>query len=332
MSHADPIEATRIIITRPGGPEVLREERITLAPPRPGEALIEHAAIGLNFIDTHHRNGRYRLPSYPSPIGVEASGTVVAIGPGVEVVRPGDRVAYSSMQVGAYADRRAVPVDRLIPVPDRIPLDVAAAALNKGLTAHYLCHSTHAVVSGETILVHAAAGGVGSILAQWANHIGARVIGTVGSAAKRDFARAQGCADVVVTAEADWPDQVRALTDGRGVPVAYDAIGPATFEGTLRCMAPRGLVVSYGTASGPLPPLDLFRLNALGSLYVTSPGFATYTAERTELLARGEALFAAMATGILSVPIGHRYRLTEAEQAHTDLQERRTIGASVLLP
>ena len=332
MSRADlPATATRMMIDRPGGPEVLRLETVALGAPGAGEVLVAHAAIGLNFIDTHHRNGRYPLPAYPSPIGMEAAGTVLAVGPGVVDVRVGDRVAYSALQVGAYSDYRVVPADRLVPVPEAVPLDVAAAALNKGLTAHYLCHDTHVVKPGETILVHAAAGGVGSILAQWARHIGATVIGTVGGAAKVAFAEAQGCHRVVRTDDPEWPAAVRTAAGG-GVAVVYDAIGPATFDGSLLCLAPKGLLVSYGTASGPLPALDLFRLNRLGSLYVTSPAFGTYTTERAELLSRAAAVFGAIADGVLRVPVGQRYRLADAAQAHADLQGRRTVGASVLVP
>ena len=327
-----PTEATRIMIDRIGGPEVLRSERVKLAPPGPGEVLLAHKAVGLNFIDTHHRNGRYKLPAYPSPIGMEAAGIVLALGPDVVGVQVGDRVAYSYMQVGAYVDYRAVPADRLVPVPDAVSMEVAAAALNKGLTAHYLSHATHVVKAGDIILVHAAAGGVGSILAQWASHIGATVIGSVGSAAKLDFARAQGCRHVVLTDDPNWVDAVRDAAGGGGVMVVYDAIGPATFDGSLRCLAPKGLLASYGTASGPLPPLDLFRLNALGSLYVTSPAFTTYTTDRAELLERGGAVFDAIAAGVLRVPVGQSYKLADAAKAHEDLQGRRTIGASVLLP
>ncbi len=326
------MRAYRIVADHPGGVEVLRREDFDLAPPGPDEALVRHTAIGLNYIDTHHRNGRYKRPSYPTPLGVEAAGVVEQVGSAVTAVRPGDRVAYATMAVGAYSDRRCMPADRLIVLPDGIEDRQAAAALNKGLTAHYLSHSTHPVTRGETILVQAAAGGVGTILCQWAKSMGARVIGTVGDPAKRDYALAHGCDDVVVTADPDWPEAVRALTGGRGVPVAYDAVGPATFEGSLRCLARRGLLVSYGTASGPLPPLDLFRLNAMGSLYVTSPGYADYTADRAELLWRANDLFAAIAAGTLQIPIGATYKLADVARAHTDLQARRTMGASVLLP
>jgi NADPH2:quinone reductase len=326
------MQGTRIVIDHPGGPEVLRAESYETGAPGPGEALVRHEAVGLNFIDTHHRNGRYPLPSYPSPLGLEAAGIVIEVGPGVTEVAAGDRVAYSSLKVGAYSDVRVVAADRLIPVPAALDLQTAAAALNKGLTAHFLCHTTHAVQKGETILVHAAAGGVGSILCQWANHLGATVIGTVGRAEKAAFARGNGCTRVIVTENEDFVAVVREMTGGRGVPVVYDAIGPATLDGSLRCLAKWGLLVSFGTASGPLPPLDLFRLNSLGSLFVTSPGFADHTTDRSEYLYRGTALFQAIADRTLQVPVGQSFPLAEAARAHEALQSRLTTGSSVLIP
>ncbi len=322
----------RILIDHPGGPEVLEAQPYETGEPGSGEALVRHEAVGLNFIDCHHRSGRYRLPSYPSPLGLEAAGTVLQVGPGVTEVAPGDRVAYSVMRVGAYSDVRVMPADRLIPVPDSLDLRTAAAALNKGLTAHFLSHTTHVVQPGETILVHAAAGGVGSILCQWAQHMGATVIGTVGNPDKVAFARANGCARVIATEQEDFVAAVRDFTGGRGVPVVYDAVGPATFEGSLRCLAKRGLLVSFGTASGPLPPLDLFRLNAMGSLYVTSPGFADHTTDREEYRMRGAAVFEAIANGTLRVPVNQVFPLAEAADAHRALESRRTTGASVLVP
>ena len=324
--------AMRIVIDRPGGPDVLRAERYDPGEPGPGEALLRQEAIGLNFIDCHHRSGRYPLPAYPSPLGLEASGVVERVGPGVTEVAAGDRVAYSVMRVGAYATHRRMPADRLLKVPAAIDLHTAAAALNKGLTAHFLCHTTHAVQPGETILVHAAAGGVGSILCQWARRRGARVIGTVGSRPKVAIAQANGCARVIATDTEDVVAIVRAMTDGAGVPVVYDGVGPATFDLSLGCLARRGLLVSFGTASGPLPPFDLFRLNAMGSLYVTSPGFADHTTDRAEYVGRGTALFAAIADGTLRVPVTQTFPLMQAATAHAALHGRRTTGASVLLP
>lgn len=326
------MQAMRIVIDRPGGPEMLRAETYDPGEPGPGEALVRHEAVGLNFIDCHHRSGRYPLPAYPSPLGLEAAGVVERVGPGVTEVAVGDRVAYAVMQVGAYASHRRMPADRLLAVPAALDLRTAAAGANKGLTAHFLCHTTHAVQPGETILVHAAAGGVGGILCQWARHRGARVIGTVGSRAKIGVAEANGCARVVATDTEDVVAIVRAMTGGDGVPVVYDGVGPATFELSLRCLGRRGLLVSFGTASGPLPPLDLFRLNAMGSLYVTSPGFADHTTDRAEYRWRGTAVLAAIADGTLRVPVTQTFPLADAARAHAALQGRRTTGASVLLP
>lgn len=326
------MQGTRIVIDRPGGPEVLRQESYETGSPGPGEVLVRHAAVGLNFIDCHHRTGRYPLPVYPSPIGLEAAGEVLEVGSGVTDLAPGDRVAYSAMQVGAYSDVRIVAADRLLRVPDGIDLITAAGALNKGLTAHFLCHTTYEVQPGETILVHAAAGGVGSILCQWASAKGATVIGTVGRAEKAAFAKASGCARVVVLDQEDVVEVAREMTDGRGVPVVYDAVGPATFELSLRCLRPRGLLVSFGTASGPLQPLEVFRLNRLGSLYLTSPGFADHTGDRDEYLKRGSDLFAAIEDSTIKVPVGQTFPLAAAADAHVALQSRSTTGASVLLP
>jgi NADPH:quinone reductase len=246
------MQGTRIVIDHPGGPEVLRQESYETGRPSAGEVLVRHAAVGLNFIDCHHRSGRYPLPAYPSPIGLEAAGEVLEVGPGVTDVAPGDRVAYAVMnRVGAYSDVRVVAADRLLRVPDRIDLVTAAGALNKGLTAHFLCQTTYEVRAGETILVQAAAGGVGSILCQWASSKGATVIGTVGRKEKVAFAKASGCARVVVLDQEDVVKVAREMTGGRGVPVVYDAVGPATIELSLRCLRPRGLLVSFWTASIP---------------------------------------------------------------------------------
>jgi len=326
------MQGTRIVIDRPGGPEVLRQESYETGRVAAGEVLVRHTAIGLNFIDLHHRSGRYPLPSYPSPIGLEAAGEVLEVGPDVTDLKTGDRVAYSAMQVGAYSDVRIVAADRLLRVPDGIETITAAGALNKGLTAHFLCHTTYEVQKGETIVVHAAAGGVGSILCQWAASKGAIVIGTVGRADKAAFAKANGCARVVVLDREDVVDIARKMTDGRGVPVVYDAVGPATFDLSLRCLRQRGLLVSFGTASGPLPPFDVFQLNRLGSLYLTSPGFLDHTTDRAEYVKRGADLFAAIKNGTIKVPVAQTFPLAAAAEAHTALQSRSTTGASVLLP
>jgi len=326
------MQAHRVVMTGPGGPEVLRYESYEVDTPGPREVLLRQTAIGLNYIDIQHRTGRYPLPRYPSPIGLEAAGIVEAIGREVREVAVGDRVAYSSAPIGAYADRRLMPADRLIPLPLAISEATAAAVVTKGLTAHYLLFTTHVVRRGETILVHPAAGGVGVLLCQWARHLGATVIGTVGSDEKAKTAREHGCHHVIVRGHGDFSEEVRHLTGGTGVPVVYDAVGKDTFEGSLRCLAPRGLLVSFGTPSGAIPPLDLFRLNTLGSLYVTSPAFVTHTTERSELLSRAADLFGAIESGILELPAIGTYPLANAVRAHADLQGRRTTGSSILVP
>lgn len=300
--------------------------------PDPDEALIRQTAVGLNYIDIQHRTGRYPLPSYPSPIGLEAAGVVEAVGTRVETVRRGDRVVYSAPPIGAYADWRLMPADRLVPLPPDISDETAAAVLTKGLTAHYLLFTTYPVRAGETILVHAAAGGVGQLLCQWAHHLGVRVIGTAGNDAKAEIARQHGCDATIVYTREDFAARVHVLTGGGGVPVVYDAVGRDTFEGSLNCLKPRGVLVSFGTPSGPIPPFDLFRLNTMGSLYVTSPAFVTHTQERSELLERSRALFDAIARGVLRVAISGRYPLADAARAHEDLQGRRTTGAQILVP
>ncbi|HXZ00652.1 MAG TPA: quinone oxidoreductase [Stellaceae bacterium] len=319
-------------MAEPGPPEVLRHEETALAPPGAGEVLLRQTAIGLNYIDVQHRTGRYPLPAYPSPLGLEAAGVIEAVGPGVAGLAPGQRVAYATGPIGAYAEARLIPADRVVALPPGIDDVTAAAIMIKGLTAHYLLFTTYPVRRGDTILVHAAAGGVGLLLCQWARHLGARVIGTVGSAEKAAIARAHGCDLAILYRDEDVVAAVRDATGGKGVPVVYDGVGKDTVEASLRCLAPRGLLVSYGTPSGAIPPLDLFRLNTLGSLYVTSPAFATHVGERAELLARAGALFAAIASGILKIDIRATYPLAEARRAHADLQNRRTIGLSILLP
>ena len=322
----------RVLIDHPGGPEVLRVEKVEVGAPGAGEALLRHTAIGVNFIDIQHRTGRYPLPAYPAPLGIEGAGVALEVGPDVDTVRPGERVVYSFPPVGSYADLRRMEAGHLVPIPDGIGDDLAAAAFNKGLTAHYLLHTTYPVQSGETIVVHAAAGGVGSLLCQWASAKGARVIGVVGSAAKARIAQENGCAAVVIHPQEDLAARARALTGGAGVPVVYDSVGRDSFEASLNCLRPRGTLVSFGTASGPIPPLDLFRLNTMGSLYVTSPAYVTHTQERAELLGRARDLFAALAAGTLRVSLGQVYDLADAAAAHRDLQGRRTTGASILRP
>jgi NADPH:quinone reductase len=326
------VRANRIVIDSPGPPSVLRYERHDIAAPAPHEVLLRQSAIGLNYIDIQHRTGRYPLPGYPSPIGMEGAGTIEAVGGAVDAFKPGDRVVYSSMPIGAYADVRLMPADRLVPLPPAIPDSLAAGIFTKGITAHYLIFTTFPVKAGDTILVHAAAGGVGLILCQWAKHLGATVIGTVGTEQKADIARAHGCDAAIVYSAEDFVDAVRRVTKGNGVAAVFDSVGKDTFERSLRCLAPRGLLVSFGTASGPIAPFDLFELNRLDSLYVTSPAFVTHTRERNELLRRAGALFDAVAAGIVKIKVERSYPLAQAARAHEDLQSRRTSGVSILVP
>jgi len=314
-----------------GGPEALRYEAIELGAPAPGEARVRHTAIGLNFTDVHHRTGRYPLP-LPHVIGMEAAGVVEAVGEGVTEVKAGDRVAYASDRPRAYAEATVMPAWRLLKLPDGIDDETAAAVVLKGLTAQYLIRGAYPVRAGETILVHAAAGGVGLIMCQWAFHLGVTVIGTVSTEEKAELARRNGCVHPILYTKEDVVGRVHELTGGAGLPVVYDGVGAATFEQSLKCLRRRGLVVSYGTASGVIPPFDLFRLNRMGSLYVTSAGLADYTHTRAELAERANDLFAVVQSGAVKVEVRQRYPLAEAARAHRDLEARRTIGSSILLP
>jgi NADPH:quinone reductase len=315
-----------------GGPEVLRYEEVEVGAPGPGEVRVRHTAIGLNFTDVHFRTGRYSLKALPHVIGMEAAGVVEAIGPGVTEVQAGDRVAYASETPRTYSQATVMPVTRLIRLPDFIDDETAAATFLKGLTAQYLLRGAYPVKAGETILIHAAAGGVGLIMCQWARHLGARVIGTVSTEEKAALARANGCDHPILYTKEDVMARVRELTGGEGLPVVYDGVGAATFEQSLASLRRRGVLVSYGSAGGVPPPLELFRLNRMGSLYVTSAGLADYIHDRREMLARAQDLFDTMRTGAVRVAVHQRYPLAEAPQAHRDLEARRTIGSSILVP
>ncbi len=319
-----------------GGPEVLVLEEVAPADPGPGQALVRQAAIGVNFVDIHQRAGRYPLPDLPVTLGMEGAGEVAAVGPGVSAVAVGDRVAYAVGGPGAepctYADYALIAADKLIRLPDEIDEVTAAGMTLKGLTAQYLIRGAYPVRPGETILVHAAAGGVGLLLCQWACHLGARVIGTVGSEAKAELALAHGCHHVIQYGGEDVAQRVRALTGGEGVPVVFDAVGRDTFQASLASLRVRGMLVSYGTASGPIPPFDLFNLNSMGSLYVTSAGLAWYTRSRAELLQRAGELIDVVARGAVKVPVRQQWPLAEAAEAHRALEGRATSGMSVLLP
>jgi NADPH2:quinone reductase len=323
------VKAIRIHET--GGPEVLRFEEVKLPEPGPGQARVRHTAIGVNFIDTYHRTGLYKLP-LPSGLGVEAAGVVEAVGPGVTHARPGDRVAYVSRPPGAYAEAAIVPADRLVLVPDGVSDEVAAAAMLKGMTVWMLVRRIHAVKPGETVLFHAAAGGVGLIAMQWLRALGARTIATVGSDPKGKLALAAGASEVIVYTREDFAKRVRELTGGAGVPVVYDSVGKSTFEGSLDCLSPLGLLVSYGNASGPVPPFDVSQLAAKGSLFLTRPTLFSYTARREDLEEGARELFAALRSGQVKVDVKHRWPLSRAADAHRALEGRATTGSIVLLP
>jgi NADPH2:quinone reductase len=320
-----------IRIHRTGGPDQLRYEEVELGSPGPGEALVRHTAIGLNFTDIHFRTGRYPLPRLPHVIGMEAAGVVEAIGTGVTDVSVGDRVCYASEKPRAYAQAVVMPTTRLIRVPDWMDDETAAASILKGLTAQYLIRGAWPVQSGETILIQAAAGGVGLIMCQWAHHLGATVIGTVSTDEKATLARQNGCAHTIVYTREDIVARVQEITAGKGLPVVFDGVG-STIEASLKCLRRRGTCVSYGTAGGVIPPFDLFRLNRMGSLYFTSAGLADYIAERAEMLQRAADLFGVMRSGAVKVPVTARYALKDAAQAQRDLEARKTVGSVVLVP
>lgn len=314
-----------------GGPEVLELVEVDTPAPGPGQILIRHQAIGVNFIDTYHRSGLYPLP-LPSGLGSEAAGVVEAVGEGVTRFRPGDLAAYAGGLPNAYADASVVPADRAVRVPDGVDVRTVAASLLKGMTAEFLLRRAYPVRAGETILVHAAAGGVGQIMVQWAKALGAEVIATVGSDEKAARARELGADHVILYREQDVAAEVRRITDNKGVPVAYDSVGKATFDGTLGSLARRGLFVSFGNASGPAPPVEPQRLARGGSLFFTRPTLVDYVATTEELDASAAALFEVIASGKVKIEIGQTFPLADARQAHQALESRATIGASLLLP
>jgi NADPH2:quinone reductase len=315
---------------RTGGPEVLEAVDLPVPEPGPGQIRIRHHAIGLNFIDTYQRSGLYPM-RLPAVLGQEAAGVVDAVGPEVSGWKVGDRATYTG-QIGAYAMFHVVQADRTLHLPDAISFEVAAASLLKGMTSEFLLHRCYPLKAGETILVHAAAGGVGTILVQWAKAIGAVVIGTVGSKAKADLARDHGCDHVILYREEDVAARVREITGGRGVPVAYDSVGKDTFEGTLASLGRRGLFVSFGNASGPAPAVEPARLMRAGSLFLTRPTLYDYIARPEELAASAAALFGVLASGAVKIEIGQTFPLKDAARAHTALESRETVGASLLIP
>src|SRR5512145_295512 len=316
---------------RTGGPEVLQMDGVTVGDPGPNEARVRNTAIGLNFIDTYHRSGLYPLP-LPSGVGSEACAVVEAVGSGVTWVKPGDRVGYAGGPPEAYSEVRILPADRLVKVPDGIDDRQVAAMMLKGMTVQYLIRRTYRVEKGETVLFHAAAGGVGLIACQWLKALGATVIGTVGSDEKAKLATAHGCDHAIVYTRENFVERVKEITGGKKVPVVYDSVGKDTFMGSLDCLQPRGLLAVFGNGSGPVPAFDLNLLAAKGSLYVTRPSLVVYTARRADLEATAKELFDIVKSGKVKIEINQTYALKDAAQAHRDLQGRKTTGSSVLLP
>jgi NADPH2:quinone reductase len=321
-----------IVVREHGGPEVLKLEEVSLGKPGTGEALIRQQAIGLNFIDIYYRTGLYAAPNgLPMTPGGEGAGEVLALGEGVSHLKVGDRVAYT-MPIGAYAEERILPADRLVKVPETVELETAAAMMLKGMTAQYLLNRTYPVKEGDVILFHAAAGGVGQIAGQWAKALGATVIGTVGSADKAELARSCGYDYVINYREEDFVAKVKEITGGRGVDVAYDSVGKDTFPGSLECLRHRGMWVTFGQSSGPIGPVDLAMLGKMGSLYATRPTLFNHIASREDLEKTAASLFDMVGSGKVKIPVNQRYPLAEAAEAHRDLEARKTTGTTLLIP
>lgn len=321
-------KAIRIHAT--GGPEVMKWEQVPTPQPGPNEALIRHEAVGLNYIDVYFRTGLYKAP-LPATIGMEGAGVVLEVGEAVKDLRAGDRVAYAGGPIGAYATERVIPADRLVKLPESIDFKTGATMMLQGMTAQYLLRRTFPVQKGQTILVHAAAGGVGLIICQWARHLGVNVIGVVSSEEKAALALANGATHAIV-GHAQLPAEVRRLTGGAMVPVVYDSVGKDTFNASLDCLAPLGMMVSYGNASGPVPPFDLSVLGVKGSLFLTRPSLATYTAARADLETASRDLFDVVSSGAVKIQVNQTFPLAEAAAAHAALEGRKTTGSTVLLP
>jgi NADPH2:quinone reductase len=323
--------AKAVRVHHTGGPEVLTYEDVDVGAPGTGEVLIRQHASGLNFIDVYFRTGQYKAPGLPFIAGNEASGEVVAVGPGVTGFHPGDRVAYT-YALGGYASERLIPAERLVKLPDMISYEQAAVLMLKGLTVHYLLHKTFKVEPGQNVLIHAAAGGIGLLACQWAKALGANVIGTVGSTEKADLAAHNGCDHVILYNTEDFVAQVKKITRGELCDVVYDGVGKTTFPGSLDCLRPLGMFVSFGSASGQVPPFAMAELQRRGSLFATRPTLNDYIAKRHDLLEAADTMFAAVISGSLKVPIHHAYALKDAARAHRDLESRATTGASILKP
>ncbi len=315
----------------PGGPEVLRWEEVAVGDPAPNEARVRHHAVGLNYIDIYHRTGSYPLPM-PSGIGLEGAGVVEAVGSAVTDLKVGDRVAYAGGPIGAYAEVRNIPADRLVKLPDAIDFKTGAAMMLQGMTAQYLLRRTCKVEPGDTILIHAAAGGVGLIVCQWARALGVTVIGTVSSDEKAALAKAHGCDHTIIYTRENFTERVKQITGGKGVRVVYDSIGKDTFMGSLECLQPLGMMALFGAASGPVPLFDLGLLAKMGSLFITRPTLFTYIAQRSDLLDISGDLFGMVTSGKVKIEVNQTYALKDAAQAQTDLVARKTTGSTVLLP
>jgi NADPH:quinone reductase len=321
--------AYAIRFEKPGGPDVLSWQQVEVGKPGQGQVRLRHTAVGLNYIDTYHRSGLYSLPM-PSGLGSEGTGVVEEVGPGVSGLKSGDRVAYAGGPIGAYAEERVMPADRLVPVPDGISDEQAAAMMLKGMTAWYLVRRTYPIKRGDTILIHAAAGGVGLIVCQWAKHLGATVIGTVGDQEKAALAKRNGCDYPILYKNEDFTAKVSELTQGKKLPVVYDSVGKDTFYKSLDCLAPLGLMVSFGQSSGAIGPVDIGILSGKGSLFLTRPTLNTYTASREDLLTASRELFDVVKSGVVKLAINQTYPLREAARAHRDLEARKTTGSTVL--
>jgi len=320
-----------IRINKVGGPEVMEYVDVEVGEPGPGEARVRQSACGLNYIDVYFRTGAYPQP-LPAGIGMEGAGIVEAVGAGVTHVKPGDRVAYAGRPTGAYTEARVMPAAVLVKLPDAIDFETGAAMMLQGLTVQYLFRRTFPLRGGETILFHAAAGGVGLIACQWARALGVTMIGTVGSDEKAALAKAHGCTHTINYNKENFVERVKEITEGKGVPVVYDSIGKDTFIGSLDCLAPLGMMVSFGAASGPVPPFSLNELASRGSLFITRPSVFTYTAKREDLDAMAADLFGMVESGKVRIDINQRYALRDAAQAHRDLEARKTTGSTILVP
>ena len=320
-----------IRIHAPGGPEAMIWEDVTVGDPGPGQVRLRHTMVGVNYIDVYHRMGLYPMP-LPAVIGMEAAGVVEAVGDGVSSLALGDRVAYASVPPGAYSEARLIAANRVVAVPDSIDDRTAASMMLQGITAHYLLHRTYPVKKGDTILLHAAAGGVGMIVCQWARKLGVTVIGTVGTDEKADLAKANGCTHTINYSRENFTERVKELTGGAGVPVVYDSVGKTTFEGSLDCLQPMGMMVSFGNASGPVEAFNLGLLTTKGSLFVTRPSLVHYTATPEGLAASAGPVVDMVASGKIKISVNQEYPLSDAAQAHRDLEARKTTGSTVLIP